>query len=131
MDEDDTAWVSLTVTKNPASAIVTIKDAAGNTVAETNGSYKLLKDGAYTYTATTTEEGYEDAAGSVDLAAGTLAIELPKVESLEVTTPATKLTYFQNEKLKTDGRSDGSLYARRRQGDSCGGLCGQGRDGGV
>lgn len=103
LDEDDTAWVSLTVTKNPASALVTIKDAAGNTVAETNGSYKLLKDGAYTYTATTTEEGYEDAAGSVDLAAGTLAIELPKVESLEVTTPATKLTYFQNEKLKTDG----------------------------
>lgn len=103
LDEDDTAWVSLTVTKNPASAIVTIKDAAGNTVAETNGSYKLLKDGAYTYTATTTEEGYEDAAGSVDLTAGTLAIELPKVESLEVTTPATKLTYFQNEKLKTDG----------------------------
>lgn len=103
LNEDASAWVSLTVTKNPASAIVTIKDAAGNTVAETNGSYKLLKDGAYTYTATTTEEGYEDAAGSVDPNAGTLAIELPKVESLEVTTPATKLTYFQNEKLKTDG----------------------------
>ena len=103
LNEDASAWVSLTVTKSPAAATVTIKDAAGNTVAETNGSYKLLKDGAYTYTATTTEEGYEDAAGSVDPTAGTLAIELPKVESLEVTTPATKLTYFQNEKLKTDG----------------------------
>lgn len=103
LDEDDTAWVSLTVTKNPASALVTIKDVAGNTVAETNGSYKLLKDGAYTYTATTTEEGYEDAAGSVDPTAGTLAIELPKVDSLTVDTTNAKTTYFQNEKLKTDG----------------------------
>lgn len=103
LNEDASAWVSLTVTKNPASALVTIKDAAGNTVAETNGSYKLLKDGAYTYTATTEEEGYEDAAGSVDLAAGTLAIELPKVDSLTVDTTNAKTTYFQNEKLKTDG----------------------------
>lgn len=103
LDEDDTAWVSLTVTKNPASALVTIKDAAGNTVAETNGSYKLLKDGAYTYTATTEEEGYEDAAGSVDPTAGTLTIDLPKVDSLTVDTTNAKTTYFQNEKLKTDG----------------------------
>ena len=103
LDEDDTAWVSLTVTKNPASALVTIKDAAGNTVAETNGSYKLLKDGAYTYTATTTEEGYEDAAGSVDPTAGTLTIDLPKVDSITVDTTNAKTTYFQNEKLKTDG----------------------------
>ena len=103
LDEDDTAWVSLTVTKSPASALVTIKDAAGNTVAETNGSYKLLKDGAYTYTATTTEEGYEDAAGSVDPTAGTLTIDLPKVDSLTVDTTNVKTTYFQNEKLKTDG----------------------------
>ena len=103
LNEDASAWVSLTVTKSPASAIVTIKDAAGNTVAETNGSYKLLKDGAYTYTATTTEEGYEDAAGSVDPTAGTLAIELPKVDSLTVDTTNAKTTYFQNEKLKTDG----------------------------
>ena len=103
LNEDASAWVSLTVTKNPASAIVTIKDAAGNTVAETNGSYKLLKDGAYTYTATTTEEGYEDAAGSVDPTAGTLTIDLPKVDSLTVDTTNAKTTYFQNEKLKTDG----------------------------
>ena len=103
LDEDDTAWVSLTVTKSPASALVTIKDAAGNTVAETNGSYKLLKDGAYTYTATTTEEGYEDAAGSVDPTAGTLTIDLPKVDSLTVDTTNAKTTYFQNEKLKTEG----------------------------
>ena len=103
LNEDDTAWVSLTVTKSPASALVTIKDAAGNTVAETNGSYKLLKDGAYTYTATTTEEGYEDAAGSVDPTAGTLTIDLPKVDSLTVDTTNAKTTYFQNEKLKTDG----------------------------
>ena len=103
LDEDDTAWVSLMVTKNPASAIVTIKDAAGNTVAETNGSYKLLKDGAYTYTATTAEEGYEDAAGSVDPTAGTLTIDLPKVDSITVDTTNAKTTYFQNEKLKTDG----------------------------
>lgn len=103
LNEDASAWVSLTVTKNPASALVTIKDAAGNTVAETNGSYKLLKDGAYTYTATTTEEGYEDAAGSVDPTAGTLTIDLPKVDSLTVDTTNAKTTYFQNEKLKTDG----------------------------
>lgn len=103
LDEDDTAWVSLTVTKSPAAATVTIKDAAGNTVAETNGSYKLLKDGAYTYTATTTEEGYEDAAGSVDPTAGTLTIDLPKVDSLTVDTTNAKTTYFQNEKLKTAG----------------------------
>lgn len=103
LNEDASAWVSLTVTKNPASALVTIKDAAGNTVAETNGSYKLLKDGAYTYTATTTEEGYEDAAGSVDPTAGALTIDLPKVDSLTVDTTNAKTTYFQNEKLKTDG----------------------------
>lgn len=70
---------------------------------KTNGSYKLLKDGAYTYTATTTEEGYEDAAGSVDPTAGTLTIDLPKVDSLTVDTTNAKTTYFQNEKLKTDG----------------------------
>ena len=103
LNEDASAWVSLTVTKSPAAATVTIKDAAGNAVAETNGSYKLLKDGAYTYTATTEEEGYEDAAGSVDPTAGTLAIELPKVDSLTVDTTNAKTTYFQNEKLKTDG----------------------------
>lgn len=103
LNEDASAWVSLTVTKSPAAATVTIKDAAGNTVAETNGSYKLLKDGAYTYTATTTEEGYEDAAGSVDPTAGTLTIDLPKVDSLTVDTTNAKTTYFQNEKLKTDG----------------------------
>ena len=103
LNEDASAWVSLTVTKSPAAATVTIKDAAGNTVAETNGSYKLLKDGAYTYTATTEEEGYEDAAGSVDPTAGTLTIDLPKVDSLTVDTTNAKTTYFQNEKLKTDG----------------------------
>lgn len=103
LNEDASAWVSLTVTKNLASALVTIKDAAGNAVAETNGSYKLLKDGAYTYMATTEEEGYEDAAGSVVPTAGTLAIELPKVDSLTVDTTNAKLEYFQNEKLKTDG----------------------------
>lgn len=103
LNEDASAWASLTVTKSPAAATVTIKDAAGNTVAETNGSYKLLKDGAYTYTATTTEEGYEDAAGSVDPTAGTLTIDLPKVDSLTVDTTNAKTTYFQNEKLKTDG----------------------------
>ena len=103
LNEDASAWVSLTVTKSPAAATVTIKDTAGNTVTEMNGSYKLLKDGAYTYTATTTEEGYEDAAGSVDPTAGTLTIDLPKVDSLTVDTTNAKTTYFQNEKLKTDG----------------------------
>ncbi len=104
LDVNADAWVTLTVTKNPASTVVTIKDADGNVVApEGNGSYKLLKDGTYTYSAKTEAEGYEDAEGSVDRASGKLDIVLLQVRDIAITSPATKTTYFQGEALDTTG----------------------------
>ena len=102
--EDASAWKTIKVSKTPDFATVTILDAAGNEVQpESDGSYKLLADGKYTYTATTTEIGYEDVTGDVVAVDNTLSINLPKVQSLEIKTSATKLSYYQGDTLKTDG----------------------------
>ena len=104
LDVNADAWVTLTVTKNPASTVVTIKDADGNVVApEGNGSYKLLREGKYTYSAKTEAEGYEEEEGSVVQASGKLDIVLLQVRDIAITSLATKTTYFQGEALDTTG----------------------------
>ena len=104
LEEDASAWKTIRVTTDPSSANVTIKDGSGAVVsAEADGSYKLLATGTYTYTATTTEEGYENASGDVDLNADTFNIVLPQVTGLTIKTPATKSEYFQGDAIDTTG----------------------------
>ena len=104
LKEDASAWTTISVTKDPASAAVTIKDASGAAVsAQDDGSYKLLKTGKYTYTATTTDEGYEAVSGDVDLTASTLDVVLPQVTGLTIKTPATKTEYYQGDAIDTTG----------------------------
>lgn len=104
MKEDASAWTTISVTKDPASTVVTIKDASGAAVsAQADGSYKLLKTGKYTYTATTTDEGYEAVSGDVDLTASTLDVVLPQVTGLAIKTAATKTEYYQGDAIDTTG----------------------------
>ena len=63
--EDAAKWVTVTFSVTPENATLTLKDGETQ-VAPTEGTtYQLLKGHAYTYTAETTEEGYEPAAGTV------------------------------------------------------------------
>lgn len=63
--EDAAQWVTVTFTVTPENATLTLKDGETQ-VAPTEGTtYQMLKGHAYTYTAETTEEGYEPASGTV------------------------------------------------------------------
>ena len=96
--EDAAQWVTVTFTVTPAGAALTLKDGETQ-VAPTEGTtYQLLKDHTYTYTAETTEEGYEPAAGEVTPTAdGTQTVALKKVQSIEVTKAPTKTEYYKGD----------------------------------
>lgn len=65
LEEDASAWSRVTFDVTPASASLKVLDGEAEMLPAEDGSYKLLKNHAYTYTASTTEEGYEAATGSV------------------------------------------------------------------
>lgn len=96
--EDAAQWVTVTFTVTPAGAALTLKDGETQ-VAPTEGTtYQLLKDHTYTYTAETTEEGYEPAAGEVTPTAdGTQTVALKKVRSIAVTKAPTKTEYYKGD----------------------------------
>lgn len=96
--EDAAQWVTVTFTVTPAGAALTLKDGERQ-VAPTEGTtYQLLKGHAYTYTAETTKEGYEPAAGTVTPTENsTQTVALKKVQSIEVTKAPTKTEYYKGD----------------------------------
>ena len=103
--EDAAQWVTVTFTVTPENATLTLKDGETQ-VAPTEGTtYQLLKGHAYTYTAETTEEGYEPAAGTVTPNENsTQTVALKKVQSIEVKNGSTHKTEFeQGDALDTTG----------------------------
>lgn len=103
--EDAAKWVTVTFTVTPENATLTLKDGETQ-VAPTEGTtYQLLKGHAYTYTAETTEEGYEPAAGTVTPNENsTQTVALKKVQSIAVKNGSTHKTEFeQGDALDTAG----------------------------
>lgn len=103
--EDAAQWVTVTFTVTPAGAALTLKDGETQ-VAPTEGTtYQLLKGHAYTYTAETTEEGYEPAVGTVTPTENsTQTVALKKVQSIAVKNGSTHKTEFeQGDALDTAG----------------------------
>lgn len=103
--EDAAQWVTVTFTVTPAGAALTLKDGETQ-VAPTEGTtYQLLKGHAYTYTAETTEEGYEPAAGTVTPTENsTQTVAMKKVQSIAVKNGSTHKTEFeQGDALDTAG----------------------------
>ena len=101
LSEDESQWINVIFNVTPASAKVSVKDGEAE-VPSKDGTYRLLKDGNYTYTATTTEEGYEDASGTVDTGKSVQTVALKKVES--ITLGGTyKTEYYQGDALDTTG----------------------------
>ena len=96
--EDAAQWVTVTFTVTPENATLTLKDGETQ-VAPTEGTtYQLLKGHAYTYTAETTEEGYEPAAGEVTPdESNTQTVALKKVQSIAVTKAPTKTEYYKGD----------------------------------
>ena len=101
LSEDESQWVNVTFNVTPASTKVSVFDGEAE-VPSKNGTYRLLKDGNYTYTATTTEEGYEDASGTVDTGKSEQTVALKKVESIALGGTC-KTEYYQGDALDTTG----------------------------
>lgn len=103
--EDAAQWVTVTFSVTPENATLTLKDGETQ-VAPTEGTtYQLLKDHTYAYTAETTEEGYEPAAGEVTpTESSTQTVALKKVQSIAVKNGSTHKTEFeQGDALDTAG----------------------------
>lgn len=96
--EDAAQWVTVTFTVTPENAALTLKDGETQ-VAPTEGTtYQLLKGHAYTYTAETTEEGYEPVSGTVTPTENsTQTVALKKVQSIAVTKAPTKTEYYKGD----------------------------------
>ena len=96
--EDAAQWVTVTFTVTPENATLTLKDGETQ-VAPTEGTtYQMLKGHAYTYTAETTEEGYEPASGTVTPNENsTQTVALKKVQSIKVTKAPTKTEYYKGD----------------------------------
>ena len=122
--EDAAKWVTVTFTVTPENATLTLKDGETQ-VAPTEGTtYQLLKGHAYTYTAETTEEGYEPAAGEVTpTESSTQTVALKKVAGIAVTAAPTKKVYYKGDtELDLTGmvltvNYDGTNETRTIEGD--------------
>lgn len=101
--EDAAQWVTVTFTVTPENATLTLKDGETQ-VAPTEGTtYQMLKGHAYTYTAETTEEGYEPASGTVTPNENsTQTVALKKVQSITLK-GSYKTEYEQRDELDTSG----------------------------
>lgn len=122
--EDAAQWVTVTFTVTPENATLTLKDGETQ-VAPTEGTtYQMLKGHAYTYTAETTEEGYEPASGTVTPNENsTQTVALRKVQSIAVTKAPTKTEYYKGDaELDLTGmvltvNYDGTNETRTIEGD--------------
>lgn len=101
--EDTSAWVNVTFNVTPTGATLTVKRGDTEIEPQSDGSYKLLKDHTYTYTAETAEEGYEPAAGEVTPdESSTQTVALKKVRSITLK-GSYKTEYEQRDELDTSG----------------------------
>lgn len=101
--EDAAQWVTVTFTVTPENATLTLKDGETQVTPTEGTTYKLLKDHTYTYTAETTEEGYEPAAGEVTPdESSTQTVALKKVQSITLK-GSYKTEYEQRDELDTSG----------------------------
>ena len=124
LEKDAAKWVTVTFTVTPENATLTLKDGETQ-VAPTEGTtYQLLKDHTYAYTAETTEEGYEPAAGTVTPNENsTQTVALKKVQSIAVTKAPTKTEYYKGDaELDLTGmvltvKYDNSVETRTITGD--------------
>lgn len=105
--EDAAQWVTVTFTVTPENATLTLKDGETQVAptGEDGKAYQLLKDHTYAYTAETTDEGYEPAAGTVTPNENsTQTVALKKVQSIAVKNGSTHKTEFeQGDALDTAG----------------------------
>lgn len=96
--EDTSAWVNVTFNVTPTGAALTVKRGDTEVEPQSDGSYKLLKGVTYTYTAVSTEEGYEPASGTVTPNENsTQTVALKKVQSIAVTKAPTKTEYYKGD----------------------------------
>lgn len=124
LEKDAAKWVTVTFTVTPENATLTLKDGETQ-VAPTEGTtYQMLKGHAYTYTAETTEEGYEPASGTVTPNENsTQTVALKKVQSIAVTKAPTKTEYYKGDaELDLTGmvltvNYDGTNETRTIEGD--------------
>lgn len=122
--EDTSAWVNVTFNVTPTGAALTVKRGDTEIEPQSDGSYKLLKGVTYTYTAVSTEEGYEPAAGTVTPNENsTQTVALKKVQSIAVTKAPTKTEYYKGDaELDLTGmvltvNYDGTNETRTIEGD--------------
>lgn len=103
--EDTSAWVNVTFNVTPTGAALTVKRGDTEIEPQSDGSYKLLKGVTYTYTAVSTDEGYEPASGTMTPGADTTqSVTLKKVQSIAVKNGSTHKTEFeQGDALDTAG----------------------------
>lgn len=96
--EDAAQWVTVTFNVTPTGAALTVKRGDTEIEPQSDGSYKLLKGVTYTYTAVSTEEGYEPASGTVTPNENsTQTVALKKVQSIAVTKAPTKTEYYKGD----------------------------------
>lgn len=124
LEKDAAKWVTVTFTVTPENATLTLKDGETQVTPTEGTTYKLLKDHTYTYTAETTEEGYEPAAGEVTPdESNTQTVALKKVQSIAVTKAPTKTEYYKGDaELDLTGmvltvNYDGTNETRTIEGD--------------
>ena len=103
--EDAAQWVTVTFNVTPTGAALTVKRGDTEIEPQSDGSYKLLKGVTYTYTAVSTEEGYEPTSGTVTPNENsTQTVALKKVQSIAVKNGSTHKTEFeQGDALDTTG----------------------------
>lgn len=98
LEKDAAKWVTVTFNVTPTGAALTVKQGDTEIEPQSDGSYKLLKGVTYTYTAVSTEEGYEPVAGTVTPTENsTQTVALKKVQSIAVTKAPTKTEYYKGD----------------------------------
>lgn len=103
LEKDAAKWVTVTFNVTPTGAALTVKRGDTEIEPQSDGSYKLLKGVTYTYTAVSTEEGYEPASGEVTPdESSTQTVALKKVQSITLK-GSYKTEYEQRDELDTTG----------------------------
>lgn len=102
LEEDPAAYSTVRFTLVPAGATLVIKDGETEIGAQADGSYRLLKEHKYSYTAS--KAGYEDAAGdfSVEEDSETKTITLKQISSITLS-GTYKTEYYVGDELDTTG----------------------------
>ena len=124
LEKDAAKWVTVTFNVTPTGAALTVKRGDTEVEPQSDGSYKLLKGVTYTYTAVSTDKGYEPAAGTVTPDENsTQTVALKKVQSIAVTKAPTKTEYYKGDaELDLTGmvltvKYDNSVETRTITGD--------------